>query len=438
MTAVQHEPPPGATCPFTGLTGHTEQPAPGAATGPDRQFDRQSDRQPPLLDLPLSRRGDRLPPEARLLRERHPVAKVRTLTGDEAWLVSSYDLAQQVLKDERFSLKDTVRPGVPRQYAQLIPPEVVTNLSTLDSPGLHRAIQESLDPRADALEPWLLATAHELIDALLTEGPPVDLRAGFADPFSAALHCRVIGVPYADRRRLMSSLDIAFMTSAEPFEDAALNWYKDVSYMVEQLNAPAAQRSGLLGRLAALREDPESAHLSDELLANVAVLLFGVGAVATSSFLTLAVFALLQRPGLLGSLRDRPERLGRAVEELLRWNLSVGDGLARLALDDVPLGDVLVRRGELVLVLVEGANFDPEVFADPYRLDLDRAHNPHLAFGAGRHYCPASALGRTHAAVALSVLAERLPELRLAVPPEQLVWRTGFIKRLPERLPVAW
>ncbi|MFF1341165.1 hypothetical protein ACFVYT_25135 [Streptomyces sp. NPDC058290] len=75
----------------------------------------------------------------------------------------------------------------------------------------------------------------------------------------------------------------------------------------------------------------------------------------------------------------------------------------------------------------------------PGELDLEReSPNAHLAFGAGRHFCPASALGRTHAEIALGVLVERLPGLRLAVPAENLVWRTGFIKRLPERLPVAW
>ncbi|MFD6983449.1 cytochrome P450, partial [Streptomyces sp. NPDC059956] len=100
---------------------------------------------------------------------------------------------------------------------------------------------------------------------------------------------------------------------------------------------------------------------------------------------------------------------------------------------------VLVKEGELVLVLLEGANFDPEAFENPDELDLEReSSNANLAFGAGRHFCPASALGRAHAEIALEVLVERLPELRLAVPAENLVWRTGFIKRLPERLPVAW
>ncbi|MET3983493.1 cytochrome P450 [Streptomyces sp. PvR034] len=397
-----------------------------------------------VLDFPLSRRGDVLPEECTWLREKAPVAKVRTLTGDPAWLVSSYALAKQVLEDERFSLKDTANAGVPRQYALTIPPEVVNNMGNINSAGLRNAVMKALNPRQKGLQDWLAAKAGELIDQIVAEGGPADLRAGFADPFSAALHCQVLGVPFEDWRRLMSGLDVAFMTAREPFADSALNWYKDVGYFSDALRAqlalPAEERTGLLGKFAELKEaDPESAHLTDDMFATVAVSLFGAGAVSTSAFLVLAVLALLQRPELIGYLRAHPERMGKAVDELLRWNLSVGDGLPRLALADVQVGDVLVKEGELVLVLLEGANFDPEAFERPDELDLERdAPNANLAFGAGRHFCPASALGRAHAEIALSVLVDRLPQLRLAVPAENLVWRTGFIKRLPERLPVAW
>ncbi|MGW1883330.1 cytochrome P450 [Streptomyces sp. NPDC001970] len=120
-------------------------------------------------------------------------------------------------------------------------------------------------------------------------------------------------------------------------------------------------------------------------------------------------------------------------------NLSIGDGLPRLALEDVTLGDMEVKRGELVLVLVDGATFDPEVFTEPHRVDLDRGNNTaHLSFGGGQHYCPATALGKKHAEIALEVLLDRMPQLQLAVPIEQLVRRTGFMKRIPERLPVMW
>ncbi|WP_327416539.1 cytochrome P450 [Streptomyces sp. NBC_01233] len=358
--------------------------------------------------------------------------------------MSSYALAKQVLEDERFSLKDTANAGVPRPYALTIPPEVVDTMGDINSAGLRNAVMKALHPRRKGLQDLLRAKAGRLIDRIVADGGPADLRAGFADPFSAALHCQVPGVPFEDPRRLMSGLDVAFMTAREPFADSALNWYKDVGYFAEQLGvrlglAPE-ERTGLLGRFAGLKEaDPESAHLTDDMFATVAVSLFGAGAVSTSAFLTLAVLALLQRPELIGYLREHPERTGKAVDELLRWNLSVGDGLPRIALADVRVGDVPVKEGELVLVLLEGANFDPEAFEHPDELDLEcESPNAHPAFGAGRHFCPASAPGRAHAEIALEVLVERLPGLRLAVPAENLVWCTDFIKRPPERLPVAW
>ncbi|MGW7050912.1 cytochrome P450 [Streptomyces sp. NPDC054887] len=384
-----------------------------------------------LLEFPRSRRGGARPDDRSWLRGQRPVARVRTLTGDHAWLVTGYGPATQVLEDERFRPTGTAAQGSPGPYAPTVPPGAA-------GAALRGAVMKALNlPVGEGLHGWLRITADRLIDDLMAWGPPVDLRAGFADPFSAALHCKVLGVPFEDWPRLMASLDVAFMTSAQPFEGSPLDWYKDLGYMAERLNAPVPERAGLLGELAALRENPDCAHLTDETLATVAASLFGAGAVSTSAFLSLALLALLQRPELIAHLRDHPDRMGRAVDELLRRNLSVRDGLPHLALADVLLGDVLVRAGDLVLVLVEGAHFDPGVFEDPETLNLNRAHNPHLSPG-GRHVCPASALGRAHAESALAALVERMPRLGLAVPAERLVWRTGFTGRLPERLPVLW
>jgi mycocyclosin synthase len=265
----------------------------------------------------------------------------------------------------------------------------------------------------------------------------VDLRAGFANPYAEALHCRILGIPQQDAARLAPSLDIAFMNSACPVTGAGLNWDRDMAYMVERLDDPST--SGLMAEIATLRQDPEYAHLTDEMLATVGVTMFGAGVISTSAFLTMAVLSLIQHPEVWDELRADPGRIPAAVEELLRVNLSIGDGLPRVALEDVTLGDVLVRKGELVLVLVEGANFDPEVFADPHRVDLGRENSAaHLSFGGGQHYCPATALGRKHTEIALETLLARMPGLGLAGPVEQLVWRTGFMKRMPERLPVLW
>ncbi|MCF2532884.1 cytochrome P450 [Yinghuangia soli] len=389
-----------------------------------------------LTEFPFSWRGDRLPDEIEELRA-EPVKRVRTIAGDEAWLVSSYELCRQVLEDPRFSLKDTSAPGVPRQYALTIPPEVVNNMGNITGVGLRKAVLKAINPKSEGLEDWMRQYAAELVDGLVASGSPVDLRQQFSNPYSEALHCRILGVPFADAPRLAASLDIAFMNSACPVTGAKLNWDRDMAYMVERLDDPAT--TGLMAEIAALRADPDYAHLTDEMLATVGVTFFGAGVISTSAFLTMAVFSLLQHPEVWAQLREDPSRIPGAVDELLRVNLSIGDGLPRLALDDVKLGDVLVRKGELVLVLVEGANFDETVFDDPHLVDIGRANSSaHLSFGGGQHYCPATALGKKHAEIAIATLLERTPKLRLAVPVEQLVWRTGFMKRMPERLHVMW
>ncbi|WP_369272494.1 cytochrome P450 [Streptomyces sp. R11] len=389
------------------------------------------------IDFPFSWRGDQLPAEVEELRTGTPVRRVRTIAGDEAWLVSSYELCRQVLEDPRFSLKDTSAPGVPRQYALTIPPEVVNNMGNITGAGLRKAVLKALNPKSPGLAEWLRSYAAELVDGLVREGAPADLRGGFADPYSAGMHCRILGIPPQDAPRLMRSLDIAFMNSACPVAGARLNWDRDIAYMTERLDDPAT--TGLMAELAALRTDPDYGHLTDEMLATVGVTMFGAGVISTSGFLTMALVSLIQHPDLQAELIAHPGRIPAAVDELLRINLSIGDGLPRLATEDVQLGDVQVKAGELVLVLVEGANFDPAAFPDPYTVDLTRENSTaHLSFGGGRHYCPATALGRRHAEIALETLLERMPELRLAVPIEQLVWRTGFMKRIPERLPIMW
>ncbi|MDD9380185.1 cytochrome P450 [Streptomyces sp. ZAF1911] len=389
-----------------------------------------------LLDFPFSARGDQLPHQVEELRDQ-PVKRVRTIAGDEAWLVSSYELCKQVLEDPRFSLKDTSAPGVPRQYALTIPPEVVNNMGNITGAGLRKAVLKAINPKTDGLTDWMRAEASTLVDGLLAHGAPVDLRSQFTNPYAENLHCRILGIPQADAPRLASSLDIAFMNSACPVTGAKLNWDRDMAYMVERLDDPAT--TGLVAELAALREDPQYDHLTDEMLATVGVTLFGAGVISTMGFLTMAIFSLLQNPDVWEQLRKAPEKIPAAVDELLRVNLSIADGLPRLALEDVTLGDVEVKKGELLLVLVEGANTDAAVYSDPHVVDIDRENaGTHLSFGGGQHYCPATALGKRHAEIAIEVLLEKMPRLQLAVPVDQLVWRTRFMKRIPERLPVLW
>jgi hypothetical protein len=150
-------------------------------------------------------------------------------------------------------------------------------------------------------------------------------------------------------------------------------------------------------------------------------------------------FLLLQRDReLMERLRTRPELLPAAVSELLRFtSLNAVGGVPHMVQEPVTLGGTLLEPGQVVLPVTDGANRDPDVFPEPDALRLDRPTNPHVSFGHGRHRCLGAPLAQMELEVALGALL-LVPSLGLAVPEEQLQWRTGMYIRGVRRLPVTW
>jgi pimeloyl-[acyl-carrier protein] synthase len=150
----------------------------------------------------------------------------------------------------------------------------------------------------------------------------------------------------------------------------------------------------------------------DELLATC-VLLFVAGYETTVGLIGNGVLALLRHPDELRRLWENPELIRSAVEEFLRYDSPV-QSFGRLALEDVPLGDKLIRRGQQIFVLIAAANRDPVQFADPDRLDIGRRDNRHLGFGSGIHACLGQHLARVQTQVAVGTIARRLSRMELA------------------------
>ncbi|MEU7013988.1 cytochrome P450 [Streptomyces sp. NPDC046385] len=171
----------------------------------------------------------------------------------------------------------------------------------------------------------------------------------------------------------------------------------------------------------------------------MAVMLTLNGLDAVRNIVSTMAYVLLVHPEQTAKLRAAPDRLPRAVDELLRYiPQRDGVGMPRIATADIEVGGVTLREGEAVYVFYPAANRDPSVYTDPDRLDLDRDEAPHLAFGHGAHYCAGAQLARMEAEVMLGTLLARFPALALAVPPAQVAWRTGTVNRGPEALPVTW
>ncbi|WP_314615984.1 cytochrome P450 [Streptomyces stackebrandtii] len=192
----------------------------------------------------------------------------------------------------------------------------------------------------------------------------------------------------------------------------------------------------LVSELAAARA---TGGISTPELVSMSVMLTLNGLDAVRNIVATMVYVLLGHPEQTAKLRAEPDRLPRAVDELLRYiPQRNGVGMPRIATADIEVGGVTIREGEAVYVFYPAANRDPSVYTEPDRLDLDRNEAPHLAFGHGAHYCAGAQLARMEAEVMLSTLLTRFPELATAVEPERIAWRRGTVNRGPVSLPVTW
>jgi cytochrome P450 len=179
--------------------------------------------------------------------------------------------------------------------------------------------------------------------------------------------------------------------------------------------------------------------LDKEELQGMVFLLLVAGHETTTNLIGSGVLALLQHPDQLARLRSDPDLLPSAVEELLRFCAPVVTSTLRYAAEDVTLRDVVIPKGDMVLLVIAAANRDPTRFLSPNVLDIARANNKHLAFGHGIHYCLGAPLTRLEGEIALGTLLRRMPDLRLSVAPEALTWRSPhFVLRGLVKLPVVF
>lgn len=168
------------------------------------------------------------------------------------------------------------------------------------------------------------------------------------------------------------------------------------------------------------------------------VLLLVTGHETTVNLIGNGSLALMQNPDQLALLRDDPLLWDSAVEELLRYDGPVETSTSRWACKDFCIHGHLIRRGDLVRVVLASANRDSSQFERPDELRITRSDNKHLAFGYGLHYCLGASLARLEGKIALRTLFDRLHNLRLQSPGDQLTWRKGVLFRGLQRLDVRW
>jgi cytochrome P450 len=148
--------------------------------------------------------------------------------------------------------------------------------------------------------------------------------------------------------------------------------------------------------------------------------------------------ALFEHPEQRAKLRENPEFLKSAIEEMLRYYGPVEISLTRWVRQDTELGGQRLRRGEQILALLASANHDGEQFPNPEVFDISREPNRHIAFGTGIHSCLGASLARLEGQIAFATLLSRMPDLALAIPREEVRWRDATFLRGLTQLPVAF
>ncbi len=294
---------------------------------------------------------------------------------------------------------------------------------------LRRLVSKAFTPRmVETLRPKVAAIAGELVDAFVERGGG-NLIAEVAEPLPVTVIAEMLGVPEADRHLLRPwSADICGMYEPNPPVEAqrvAVRAAEEFSgYLVELARARRADPGDdLISALALVAEEGD--RLSEEELVGTCVLLLNAGHEATVNVTGNGWWSLFRNPAELERLRADHTLLPTAVEELMRWDTPL-QMFERWVLEDISVGGVDIPRGGEVALLFGSANRDPEVFADPDRLDVGRADNPHISFGAGIHFCLGAPLARIELAESFGALLRKAPEMELVTEPS---WGPGYVIR---------
>jgi cytochrome P450 len=377
-------------------------------------------------------------------RDHQPLVPVKVL-GSRAWLITRYDDVEAALKDERLVKNKRNAQNPNRPYRELPLPGFVkplqTNMLDSDVPDharLRALVHQAFMPRLIAqMQTRVHDLAHALIDRAQQNGE-MDLIQDFALEIPLVVICDMLGVAEKDRASFHKWSKI--MTSvAKPIDGilAMPSLYKMVKYLRRLFREHRENpRDDLTSAL--VTAEAEGSSLSEDELIGMAAILLSAGHETTSGLIGNGVLALLTNPDQLERLKTETDLMKPAIEELVRFAPPVLMASSRYAREDMTIAGIQIPQGDAVYAMIGSANHDERKFEHPERLMLDRNNNKHLGFGQGIHYCVGAPLARLEASTAFQVLFERLPNLRLAVQPEQLRWASGLIPRGLKSLPVKF
>jgi cytochrome P450 len=383
-----------------------------------------------LLDVPHDR-FERLRREAPVFWHKEP-------NGPGFWAITKHADVLTVLKDaETFSSQvgGTQIADLPSTDIRRSP----AVLAVMDPPRhtQHRAlIAQSFTSKGLAQsEAYVSRLVAQLLNQVIERGS-FDFIEDFAVKLPMAILLNMVGVPNSDQAQINDWILRLLATDDPEYQTSDAERGEIGQRFMEYAHALAAERrqsprDDLLSLLMAAEVD--GVKLSYEEFGMFFVLLLAAGTDTPRLILGSAMLALMQQPAERARLRQAPELIPSAVEEMLRLYPPLMH-FRRTAVRDVELRGRQILAGQKVVAWIVSANRDDEVFVKPHAFQLERASNPHVSFGYGPHFCIGNALARMIAKTALGECLRRMPGLEIAGPVERLRsnWFNG-----PKRMPVT-
>ena len=371
-------------------------------------------------------------------------APKQTGVVNQRLFVTRYDEAVEALLDERLS--SDFRKGLPpeqRERLAYMPEEakpLAYSLIMRDAPEhtrLRKLVQPSFTARAmEALRPSIQKITDALLDRAERDaaergetGPNrrMNLVKAFAHPLPVTVISEMLGIPKEDQAQISAEADRLMNDESLGRDEKRRERFRAFSHYMEQLFERKRKAPGddMISQMLMTAEDGDK--LSHDEMMSMVFLLFFAGHITTVNLIGSGVVALLTHPEQHAKMIADPTLAKGLVEETLRyWGPVDFMGTARLVTDDVKLGETPIAKGELVMIGLASANRDPEKFPNPDAFDITRpeAHR-NIAFGKGIHVCLGAPLARLEGQIAFETLFRRYPQMRLAVPVEELKWGVG-------------
>jgi cytochrome P450 len=382
-----------------------------------------------------------------LLRRDHPVHRVEPDDYQPFWAVTRHADIMEIERNNRLFVSGPRPMLVPTEMeAQQQQNEadglVLRTLVHMDDPG-HRVIRaigtDWFKPKAmHAMQQRVNELARGYVDRMAELGSECDFAQQVAVHYPLYVILSLLGLPESDFPRMLwltqqmfGGQDPELQRGTTP-EERMQTLLEFFAYFQELTAARRAHPTGdLASTIANARVD--GSYLADFDTISYYIIIATAGHDTTSSTIAGGLHALIEHPGELDRLRDDPALLPTAVDEMIRWVTPVKEFM-RTATADTEVGGVQIREGESVLLSYPSANRDEDVFTEPFRFDVGRDPNKHLAFGFGVHFCLGAALARMETRALFAELLPRLADIELAGTPQWVATTfVGGLKHLPIR-----